>query len=100
MPVRALVLSGGNALGCYHAGAYEALQTAGEEPSWIAGTSVGAITAALIAGNSRERRVERLAEFWRRASSPDWLPGIHGARWINPLQTRLLGRPELFHPHL
>lgn len=100
MPFRALILGGGNALGGYLAGAYEALHEAGEEPEWIAGSSVGAITAALIAGNPPTRRVDRLRAFWRQATSPDWLPWTGGMRWVNPLRTRLLGRPELFHPRL
>jgi NTE family protein len=47
----ALVLQGGGALGAYQVGVYEALAEAGIEPDWIAGVSIGAIKAALIAGN-------------------------------------------------
>ncbi|TLY76508.1 MAG: patatin-like phospholipase family protein, partial [Gammaproteobacteria bacterium] len=47
----ALLLQGGGALGAYQAGVYEALSEAHLEPDWIAGISVGAINAALIAGN-------------------------------------------------
>jgi NTE family protein len=64
-----LVLQGGGALGAYQAGAYEALCEAGEAPSWVAGTSIGAVNGAIIAGNPPERRVERLREFWQRVSS-------------------------------
>jgi NTE family protein len=56
-------------LGAYQAGAYEGLAEAGVIPDWIAGVSIGAINAALIAGNPPERRVERLREFWNRVSS-------------------------------
>ena len=38
-------------------------------PDWVAGISIGAINAALIAGNPPERRVERLREFWEGVSS-------------------------------
>jgi NTE family protein len=38
-------------------------------PRWVAGTSIGAVNAAIIAGNPPERRVERLREFWERVSS-------------------------------
>jgi NTE family protein len=100
MPTRALVLGGGNALGCYLAGAYEALHDAGEQPDWVAGTSIGAMMAAIIAGNAPERRMERLQAFWRRAASPDWLPWPRGAQWLAALQTRVLGRPGLFYPRL
>jgi NTE family protein len=64
-----LVLQGGGALGAYQAGAYEALCEAGQAPSWVAGISIGAVNAAIIAGNPPERRAERLREFWERVSS-------------------------------
>src|SRR5262245_34488288 len=38
-------------------------------PSWVAGTSIGAINAAIIAGNRPEQRAYRLREFWERVSS-------------------------------
>src|SRR5215471_320190 len=61
-----LLLQGGGALGAYQAGVYEGLVEAGIAPTWVVGISIGAINAALIAGNPPERRVERLREFWRR----------------------------------
>ena len=64
-----LVLQGGGALGAYQAGIYAGLAHAGIAPDWIAGVSIGAINAALIAGNPPERRVERLGEFWDRISA-------------------------------
>jgi NTE family protein len=65
----ALVLQGGGALGAYQAGVYEELCRAGYQPKWIAGVSIGAINAALIAGNPPERGIERLSEFWHLVSS-------------------------------
>lgn len=64
-----LVLQGGGALGAYQGGVYEALWEAGFAPDWVTGVSIGAINAALIAGNPPERRVARLREFWDRVSS-------------------------------
>jgi NTE family protein len=61
-----LVFQGGGALGAYQAGVYEALHAAGVEPDWVIGTSIGAINAALVVGNAREQRIERLREFWQR----------------------------------
>ena len=46
-----LVLQGGGALGAYQAGAYQGLAEAGIVPNWVTGVSIGAINAALIAGN-------------------------------------------------
>lgn len=75
---RVLVLQGGGALGAYQAGAYEALCRHDFEPNWVAGISIGAINAAIIAGNPREKRIERLREFWEQASSPvPWSPVLN-----------------------
>jgi NTE family protein len=64
-----LVLQGGGALGAYQAGAFEALFASGWRTDWVAGVSIGAINAALIAGNPPERRAKRLRAFWERVSS-------------------------------
>src|SRR5262245_45533590 len=64
-----LVLQGGGALGAYQAGVYEALHEADIAPDWVTGVSIGAINAALIAGNRPENRIARLREFWERVSS-------------------------------
>jgi NTE family protein len=61
----ALVLTGGGALGAYHAGAYAALENAGIRPNWIAGAAIGAVNAAIIAGNLPHERSFRLRQFWR-----------------------------------
>ena len=101
----ALVLAGGMGLGAYHGGAYEALLRANLcSLEWLAGSSVGAINAALIAGNSPDRTVERLREFW---SEPNvWQPRMqlpffhlrYAQNWISALQTRLIGAPGHFRP--
>jgi len=64
----ALVLSGGGALGSYQAGAYAALEKCGVRPNWIAGTAIGAVNAAIIAGNLPHERALRLRHFWRKLS--------------------------------
>ena len=71
----ALLLQGGGALGAYQGGVYEALAEADIHPNWIAGISIGAINAAIIAGNPPNSRVERLREFWTQVTSSapwDW----------------------------
>ena len=60
----ALVLAGGNALGAYHAGAYEVLHSRGIRPDWVVGASMGAVTAAIIVGNAPEDRAGKLRQFW------------------------------------
>ena len=64
----ALVLQGGGALGSYQAGVFEALSDAGIEIDRVAGISIGAINAALIAGNPPDQRVARLAAFWDKVT--------------------------------
>src|SRR6516162_3175149 len=66
----ALLLQGGGALGAYEGGVYQALAEANVLPSWVAGISIGAINAAVIAGNPPETRVARLREFWEAVSNP------------------------------
>jgi NTE family protein len=100
----ALVLGGGGALGAFQAGLYEALDEAELVPAWLAGSSIGAFNAALIAGNPPERRLERLHSFWSLLAQP----GIEGAEWsgdarrvrkaVAALGARLLGRPGLYTP--
>ena len=60
----ALVLQGGGALGSYQAGVIEGLASSGIEIDWVSGISIGAINAAIFAGNPPEKRVEKLAAFW------------------------------------
>src|SRR5580704_10539331 len=68
-----LALQGGGALGAFQAGAYQALTEKKYEPDWVAGISIGAINAAIIAGNPKEKRLESLKDFWRLVSGNlDW----------------------------
>lgn len=109
-PRVALVLQGGGALGAYQAGVYQAMHEHRLEPDWVVGTSIGAIDAALIAGNDPARRVERLKTFWADVARRDLLdmrrvpdhvrrfnsmlstfsaftagvPGFFTPRWCNP----------------
>jgi NTE family protein len=65
-----LVLQGGGALGSYQAGVYEALAASPYQPDWVAGISIGAINAAIIAGNPPGTRVDRLRGFWEEVTTP------------------------------
>lgn len=68
-PQCVLVLQGGGALGAYQAGVYEALAEHRALPDWVAGISIGAINAAIVAGNAPDERVAALRRFWYRASA-------------------------------
>jgi NTE family protein len=102
---RVLVLQGGGALGSYQAGAYQALCHADFEPEWVAGISIGAINAAIIAGNPPDKRVARLKEFWEMVSAPvPWNPISSGERarsMFNDASAALIatfGVPGFFTP--
>ena len=106
----ALLLQGGGALGSYQAGAYEALAEANLHPDWVAGISIGAVNAALIAGNVPEKRVEKLREFWEAVSAPPLgIPYLKSIEITNELARRLVnqtralgimlfGAPNFFAP--
>jgi NTE family protein len=71
----ALVLQGGGALGAYQAGVFEALTDNDIDPTWVGGVSIGAVNAALIAGNAPENRCAALHGFWDAIASPPlWGP--------------------------
>jgi NTE family protein len=107
-----LLLQGGGALGSYQAGVYQALDEANLHPDWVAGISIGAVNAALIAGNPPERRVGKLREFWEAVSTPPLgVPYLKSTnigderihRFVN--QTRalgilLFGAPHFFTPRM
>ena len=68
-PTVALAISGGNALGAYAAGAYQALHDRGFLPHVVSGASIGAVTGGLIVGNPPERRIENSANSGGRRAS-------------------------------
>jgi NTE family protein len=108
----ALVLQGGGALGSYQAGVIEGLLQARIEPTWVAGISIGAINAALVAGNPPDARLQALNGFWQAvcAAPAPWLPldWPGTADWPEPLQMMrmqhaawsalLWGQPGFFKP--
>jgi len=100
-----LVLQGGGALGSYQAGVFEALASSPYCPDWVAGISIGAINAALIAGNAPEDRIARLREFWETITAPSsmWPADLKDpwAAWQKKLggQAALMfGQPGFFAP--
>lgn len=115
----ALILQGGGALGSYQAGVYQALAEENLHPDWVAGISIGAINAALIAGNPPEKRVDALRDFWHAITAthpahPAYIPGLLGLDagnalrqvdlwhgWVNQVSafsTLLGGAPDFFKP--
>ncbi|MES2994143.1 MAG: patatin-like phospholipase family protein [Pseudomonadota bacterium] len=102
-----LVLQGGGALGAYQAGVFESLEGVYREPTWVAGISIGAINAALIAGNPAEQRVARLREFWEMVSSGVTAPAMpalaslrESVNEFSASHAMLFGVPGFFTPRL
>jgi NTE family protein len=109
----ALLLQGGGALGAYQAGVYEALAEADVWPDCVAGTSIGGINSAIIAGNTREKRVAKLREFWELVSrSPFGFDGDFGpllargdaaravAQQMSAVAATVLGVPGFYAPRI
>jgi NTE family protein len=107
-----LLLQGGGALGSYQAGAYQALAEADLHPDWVAGISIGAVNAAIIAGNPPDKRVDRLREFWETVcTSPLGIPYFKSIELRNALVHQLVnqaratnillyGTPHFFIPRV
>ncbi len=103
-----LIFQGGGALGAFQAGVFEATQHGELAPDWVIGTSVGAINAALIAGNRPEHRMEHLYEFWARVGQ-GWMidqdtsadtasyAGTLAGQW-NTMAAMVAGLPNFFTP--
>jgi NTE family protein len=104
IPTVALMLQGGGALGAYHIGAYQALAEHDLHPDWVAGISIGAINAAIIAGNPPERRVDRLTALWEAISWPDLPKTVPLTGWqtlhnmASNAEALLFGQPNFFTP--
>jgi NTE family protein len=131
---RALVLQGGGSLGAYGAGAYSALyeslskmDTEKGKPIFdiIAGTSIGAINAAVLVSyvvenETYEGSAERLVDFWNYLSKesivetnpffkPWWdywhtidrevASGEAARRYYSAKEFAIFGVPSVFYPH-
>ena len=97
-----LVMQGGGALGAYQVGVYQALHEAGIDPDWVIGTSIGAINAAIIAGNKPQDRMDRLTAFWERVEQGDMfgMPSSFFGATMRNMFTVNMGLPGFFRPNL
>jgi NTE family protein len=102
--VTALVFSGGLGLATYHAGVFEEFQNRRMPLDWVAGSSAGAVTAALIAGNRPENVLQRLRAFWNMPASgvqPVYdHPFNHLNAWLSVAGSHLFGSSGHFRPRL
>ncbi|MGC1182802.1 patatin-like phospholipase family protein [Legionella sp.] len=105
----ACCFQGGGALGAYQVGVLRALDEAGYYPDWFTGTSIGAINAAIAAGNPKNIRVEKMCQFWEKIATPTF---INNSLFANDFSTRqiqhllsaqsslLFGQPGFFVPRI
>jgi NTE family protein len=84
---------------------YEALAETEYMLDWVAGISIGAINAAIIAGNAPADRVSRLRTFWEGVTAPcshwvqlDSWPFDAWQRHVSAFRTLSLGLPGFFRP--
>lgn len=114
--IRALVLQGGGALGAYQAGVYEGLAERDIDITCFAGISIGALNVAILAGNPKEQRVEKLRQFWETICQPyfgtapnpileqslyqinDWTKQFIGT--YNAASAIMLGQKGFFRPKM
>jgi NTE family protein len=79
----ACVFQGGGALGAYQVGAFTAIHEKGYYPNFLAGVSIGAINSAIIAGNPRNKQIEKLNLFWDTIVPKLWSDGFYGGETNN-----------------
>lgn len=92
----ALVLQGGGALGAYELGAARALYKRTDfAPGLIAGVSIGAITAVLLARPKDPRPLGALEQFWKAVT----VPGVFLPPPARPYAS-FFGNPNFFMPRL
>ena len=93
-----LILQGGGALGAFECGVVKALEERSIYPDLVAGVSIGAFNAAIIAANPRNATAA-LEAFWRELSldTPD-VPYEELRRALSSLQSLVFGAPRFFRP--
>ncbi|HSN95956.1 MAG TPA: patatin-like phospholipase family protein, partial [Nitrososphaeraceae archaeon] len=72
-----LVLQGGGSLGAYECGVYKTLSKHDIKFDIVAGTSIGAVNAAIIVGSKNNDPAKDLEDFWLDISekiTPSFLP--------------------------
>ncbi len=93
-----LILQGGGAMGAYECGVVKALEEKGIYPDIVAGVSIGAFNAAIIAGNPGHATAA-IEAFWNDLAldTPDVSDEVL-RRMISSSYSLLFGSPQFFQP--
>jgi len=108
-----LVMQGGGSLGAYECGVYKTLAKREIKFDIVAGTSIGAINAAIIAGSRSNDPAKDLEDFWLNLAeriTPSLLPDnvrmvlswMYAATWGNPKAFTpkwFIPSPDYFFPY-
>ncbi len=99
-----LILQGGGAFGAYECGVYQALAPHLDDLAVVAGTSIGAINASMIAKHyhEKDRGARTLQRFWKEVlATPSFpffpFPGVF-QHWNAYWTSMLFGNPHMFTP--
>jgi NTE family protein len=108
-PKTAFVFAGGGSLGAIQVGMLRVLLSAGVEPDFVIGTSVGALNAGYFAGAPNAKGVAGLEEIWSGLRRSDVFPftfesafGLlrHPGHIVNPSRLRRLIENKLPYTYL
>jgi NTE family protein len=99
-PETVLVMQGGGSLGAYECGVYKTLVKHGIKFDIVAGTSVGAINAGIVAGSRTDHPEKDLEAFWLEVAEtitpsgmPDYLRAVMSSSF-----GAFYGNPKFFSP--
>jgi NTE family protein len=99
-PESVLVMQGGGSLGAYECGVYKALEKNNIKFDILAGTSIGGINAAIIAGCKNDEPARSLEDFWLHLAetvTPSFLPDKIRQYW-SWLYSATWGNKNMFQP--
>lgn len=93
-----LILQGGGALGAFECGVIKAMEKKKIYPDIVAGVSIGAFNAAIIAGNPKSAAAA-LEDFWDELSinTPE-IPNEEIRRFLSSSYSLIFGSPKFFRP--
>lgn len=95
-----LVMQGGGSLGAYECGVFKTLSKYGIKFDIVAGTSVGAVNAGIVAGSRTDHPEKELEAFWLEVAEtmtpsvmPDYLRAVMSSSY-----GAFYGNPKVFSP--